>query len=76
MDEEIIILENLSDSELLSISDECQKSSWDENSIVRKLAKQFFGGDSLTQMLFVPHKVLPVVAQRMEKYRPDNLENY
>lgn len=69
-----IILEELSDSELLSIADECQKDTWDENNIVRILAKQYFGGDSLTQMMLVSFKLLPVIAERMKRYSP-HLEN-
>lgn len=65
-----VILEELSDAELLEIVDECQKDGWGDNSIVRTLAKQFFGGDSLTQMMFVSLKVLPVVAERMRCYSP------
>lgn len=65
-----VILEKLSDAELLRIVDECQKDSWEDNSIVRTLAKQFFGGDSLIQMMFVSLKVLPVVAERMRCYSP------
>lgn len=65
-----IILEDLSDLELLNIVDECQKDSFDENSIVRILSKQYFGGDSLTQMIFVVNKLLPIVAERMKNYSP------
>ena len=65
-----VILEELSDAELLQIVDECQKDGWEDNSIVRTLAKQFFGGDSLTQMMFVSLKFLPVVAERMRCYSP------
>ena len=65
-----VILEELSDAELLKIVDECQKEGWGDDSIVRTLAKQFFGGDSLTQMIFVSLKVLPIVAERMRYYSP------
>ena len=63
-----VIVENLNDAELLAIVDECQKDSWDENSIIRTLSKQYFGGDSLTQMMFVANKLLPIVAERMRCY--------
>ena len=65
-----IIVENLNDTDLLAIVDECQKDSYDENSIIRVLSKQYFGGDSLTQMLFVANKILPIVAERMRCYSP------
>ena len=65
-----VIIENLNDTDLLAIVDECQKDSWDENSIIRVLSKQYFGGDSLTQMMFVANKILPIVAERMRCYSP------
>lgn len=65
-----VILEELSDAELLKIVDECQKADWEDDSIVRTLAKQFFGGDSLPQMMFVSLKLLPIVAERMKSYSP------
>ena len=65
-----VIVENLNDTDLLAIVDECQKDSWDENSIIRVLSKQYFGGDSLTQMMFVANKILPIVAERMRCYSP------
>ena len=71
----LIILEELSNAELLQIVDEFQKEVWEDDSIVRTLAKQFFGGDSLTQIMFVPLKVLPVIAERVKGYSfPDNVE--
>ena len=66
----VIKYEKPNDSELLKIVDECQKEGWGDDSIVRTLAKQFFGGDSLTQMIFVSLKVLPIVAERMRCYSP------
>lgn len=65
-----VIIENLNDTDLLAIVDECKKDSWDENSIIRVLSKQYFGGDSLTQMMFVANKILPIVAERMRCYSP------
>lgn len=65
-----VIVENLNDTDLLAIVDECQKDSWDENSIIRVLSKQYFGGDSLTQMMCVANKILPIVAERMRCYSP------
>ena len=65
-----VILENLSDSELIEIANECQNECWEENSIIRVLAKQYFGGDSLTQMMFVSLKVLPVVVERLKCCSP------
>lgn len=61
-----VIVENLNDAELLLIAGECQKEYWEENSIVRTLSKQYFGGDSLTQMMFVANKILPIVAERLK----------
>lgn len=63
-----IILEDLSDEQLLKIVEELQQNSWEENSIIRTLSKQFFGGDSLTHMLLVSYKLLPVVTERFKKY--------
>lgn len=65
-----IKLNTLSDWELLCIVEELQGEYFDENSVIRRLAIQFFGDDSLTNMLFVGLKVLPVVAERMKIYSP------
>ena len=65
-----VILEELNDAELLEIVNDLQKETITENSIVRKLSIQYFGGDSLTQMMFVALKVLPIVAERMRCYSP------
>lgn len=65
-----VILEELNDSELLEIVNDLQGETLAESSIVRKLAIQYFGGDSLTQMMFVALKVLPIVAERMKCYSP------
>lgn len=66
---EKINLEELSDVKLLEIVDELQKGSFEENSIVRILSEQIFGGDSLTQILSLPAIILPIVADRMKRYR-------
>ncbi len=68
--QEIIVLENLSDEELLNIVAELENSFVDEDSILRVLAKQFFGDDTLLNINLIPNKVLPVVAQRMKYYSP------
>jgi len=65
-----VILEELNDAELLEIVNDLQGETLAESSIVRQLAKQYFGGDSLTQMMFVALKVLPIVAERMKCYSP------
>jgi len=70
MEEKEIVLENLCDNELLSIVDELQQSGFSEDSIIRKLAIQFFGGDSLVQLMSVSSKVLPVVAERLKCCSP------
>ena len=65
-----IIVEHLNDEDLLAIVDECQKDTWDQNSIIRDLAKQYFGDDSLLKMILVANKILPIVAERMRCYSP------
>lgn len=65
-----VILEELNDAELLEIVNDLQGETLAESSIVRQLARQYFGGDSLTQMMFVALKVLPIVAERMKCYSP------
>lgn len=65
-----VILEELSDSELLEIVNDLHGEAFAESSIVRQLAKQYFDGDSITQLMFVGLKVLPVVAERMKCYSP------
>ena len=65
-----IDLENSPDELLIIVARELQQETWKEDSIVRTLAKQYFGGDSLTQIMFVAHKVLPIVANRMIVYSP------
>ncbi|MFW5847542.1 MAG: hypothetical protein ACOCVF_01300 [bacterium] len=44
--------------------------TFDYDSMVRKLAKQYFGGESLLELMFVSYKLLPVITQRMERYSP------
>ncbi len=68
METKPIILEDLSDAELLQIAKECQNVHFDDDSIIRVLAKQFFGGDSLVQLISVGLKVLPVVSKRLEQH--------
>ena len=65
-----VILENLSDAELIEIANECQNEHWEDDSIIRRLAKQFYGGDSLTQIMFVALKVLPVITERLKCCSP------
>jgi len=65
-----VILENLSDTELIDIANEFQKESWKEDSIVRVLAKQYFGGDSLAQIMLVPIKILPFITDRLKCCSP------
>lgn len=60
-----ILLESLTNSQLLEIVDALQEDYWEEDSIIRILAEQFYGGNSVTQMLFVANKVLPVIADRL-----------
>ena len=67
---EAIDFNTLSDNELLHIVGECDKDYFDDDSIVRHLAIQFFGGDSITQCLLVSVKLLPIVADRMRTYSP------
>lgn len=71
-----IKIEELSDAELLAIVDEFQKEIIDNDSIIRKLSKQYFGGETVTQMMFVAYKILPIVAERMKCYSPHlNINN-
>ncbi len=68
--EEPIDLVNSPDELLVIVVRELQKDTWEENSIVRRLAKQYFGGDSLVQILAVANKVLPIITNRMILYDP------
>jgi hypothetical protein len=65
-----IVLEELSDEQLLHIVDELQKSEWEEDSIIRKLSAQFYGKSDLLCIAMLPHKILPEVAKRMKCYSP------
>ncbi len=65
-----VILENLSDAELLKIADELQNDTVANDSVIRILAKQYFGGDSLTQIIFVSMKILPVICDRLRCCSP------
>lgn len=67
---EEINLNLLSDQELINIVEELQKETFPEDSIVRKLAKQYFNNDSLTNILFVGVKILPIITERMKIYSP------
>ena len=67
---EKIVLEELSDNELLEIIDELQKENFADDSIVRKIAFQFFGGGTtIIQLISVANLLLPIVAERMKNYR-------
>jgi hypothetical protein len=63
-------IKNLSDSELISVAEELQNETFSENSIVRKLAKKYFGNDAILQMLLVSTKLLPVITERFKLYSP------
>ena len=65
-----IEIESLADNQLLEIVEECQKDSFDSESIVRKLAIQFFGNDNLIAIIGVSNILLPVIATRMKHYSP------
>jgi len=70
MEKHPIDLENSPDELLIIVARELQQDTWAEDSIVRTLAKQYFGSDSLTHIMFVANKVLPIVANRMIVYSP------
>lgn len=66
-------LESYTDLELISISEECLKTTWDSDSIIRTLAKEYFGNDSLISIMGLGLKVLPVIAERLKlKYEVYN----
>lgn len=67
----VIVLENLTDHELLKIANDLQSANIGESGLLKRLAKQFFGGESLMQILFVAHILLPVIAERMKQYSPE-----
>lgn len=67
-----INLEELSDIELLEIVDEYQKGIFSETTIIRKIAKQYFGGDSLVQLVAVSSVLLPIIAERMKSLIQNN----
>ena len=69
-DDKKINLDELSDLELIKIARELQNETFDDDSIIRKLTIQFFGGDSVTQMMFLALKLLPIITDRMSSYSP------
>jgi hypothetical protein len=52
------------------ILDELSQATLKEDATVRLLAKQFFGDDSVLQIIAVGNILLPVVADRMRRYSP------
>ena len=61
-------LEYFSDKELLEACDLCYGEFFPEDSIIRKIAIHYFGGDSLLQCVSVASLLLPVVAARLKPY--------
>lgn len=57
----------LSNEELLAIVDELQNTTFEKDSIVRVLAKQYFGSDSLPKIVLLPYKLLPIVSKRLKE---------
>lgn len=57
----------LSNEELLAIVDELQNITFEKDSIVRVLAKQYFGSDSLPKIVLLPYKLLPIVSKRLKE---------
>jgi hypothetical protein len=56
--------------ELINIVEELQRSTFDDDSIIRVIAKQYFGNDSIVQILAVSNLLLPIVTERMKHYSP------
>lgn len=61
---EIINLETLSDAQLWDIARECGQDTYEDNSIVRILAVQNFGVDSIHYLLMVSHLILMELVRR------------
>lgn len=61
----------LTDTQLVEMVNELNlNESFTDDSILRKLAKQHFGGDSLVQIIALSNVILPIVTERMRFYSP------
>lgn len=56
------------DVELIKLATELRNSGFSEDSMVRKLAKQYFNNDSAICLQMVAIIVLPVITERLNYY--------
>lgn len=63
-------IENLSDYELVEFVNDFQKTVIDENSIVRKVTKQYYKTDMALEISLVAIKVLFEMSKRFQTYSP------
>jgi len=63
-------IENLSDYELVEFVNDLQNTVIDENSIVRKVTKQYYKTDMALEMSLVAIKVLFEMSKRFQTYSP------
>ena len=68
---EKIDINQFTDTQLVDLVSELHlNESFTDDSILRKLAKQHFGGDSLVQIIALSNVILPIVTERMRIYSP------
>ncbi len=67
-------LENLTDQELIDIVDALDNITHSENSIIRKLAIDYFGSDSSLNRVMLALPLAQTLAERMKRYSPHIVE--
>ena len=67
---ETIDIENLSDEELLFLVEEIDSLHVAEDSLLRKVASQYFGSNNTMDFIRVGMLILPIIAKRMKHYSP------
>ena len=65
-----IKVEELSDTELLSLVEDIDSRYVSEDALLRKLALQYFGSDNTMNFIRVGMLILPIIAERMRNYSP------
>ena len=67
---DIIVVECLSDEELLSIVTDITSQVVPEDSLARKIALQAFNSETTMDFIRVGMLILPIIAERMRNYSP------
>lgn len=65
-----IVLEDLSDEELLSLVNDINLSIVPSDSLLRTIALQKFGTENTMSFIQVGMLILPIIAERMKHYSP------